>query len=432
MSEQTFPDNNEMLNLQSVSKKFCRGLRRSLLYGSADIAKTFLGIRYNTAKLRPKEFWALQDISFQMKPGEALGVIGGNGAGKSTLLRLISGIFSPDKGRIAVRGRVGTLIALGAGFHPYLSGRENILLNGAVLGMSRDEIASRTDEIIDFAGIGEFIDAPVSTYSSGMRVRLGFSIAINSSPDILIIDEVLAVGDLDFMKKSYARMENLVKNDGVTAVVVSHNMATIQRLCARTLVLDKGKSVFLGDTSTAISCYYERVLGKPLDEDDTTNAKLIHHKECSLDIKVEDFQIMGENGLPADQLISGKPAEFVVEIKNKLPKAAAMPTINILILNVHLTDLYVLLELPISASKEKKIFDKRANISCKVPYLGLAPGLYKIIVKIGDKKDGVYDSVIVARELKVSWPKDASDARLSLHDDFKFVMPAQWKFLDYE
>jgi len=158
MPEQTFPDNNEMLRLQSVSKKFCRGLRRSLLYGSADIAKTFLGIRYNTANLRPKEFWALQDISFQMKPGEALGVIGGNGAGKSTLLRLISGIFSPDKGRIAVRGRVGTLIALGAGFHPYLSGRENILLNGAVLGMSREEIACRTEEIIDFAGIRECFD----------------------------------------------------------------------------------------------------------------------------------------------------------------------------------------------------------------------------------------------------------------------------------
>ncbi len=432
MPEQIFTDNNEMLSLQSVSKKFCRGLRRSLLYGSADIAKTFLGIRYNTAKLRPKEFWALQDISFQMKPGEALGVIGGNGAGKSTLLRLISGIFSPDKGRIAVRGRVGTLIALGAGFHPYLSGRENILLNGAVLGMSREEIASRTDEIIDFAGIDEFIDAPVSTYSSGMRVRLGFSIAINSSPDILIIDEVLAVGDLDFMKKSYARMEYLIKNNGITAVVVSHNMATIQHLCARTLVLNKGNSIFIGDTAGAISCYYETVLGKPLDEDAAPNVKLIHHKECSLDIKVEDFQILGENGLPADQLTAGKPAEFVIQIQNKLQKPAAMPTINILILNVHLTDLYVLLELPISAGKEKQLFDKRVSISCKLAYLGLAPGLYKIIVKIGDKKDGVYDSAIVARELKISWPKDTSDARLSLHDDFKFIMPAQWKLLDYE
>ncbi len=419
-----------MLCLQTVGKKFCRGLRRSLLYGSADIAKTFLGIRYNTENLRPKEFWALQDISFKMKQCEALGVIGGNGAGKSTMLRLISGIFSPDKGRIAVRGRIGTLIALGAGFHPYLSGRENILLNGAVLGMSREEIAGRTDEIIDFAGIGEFIDAPVSTYSSGMRVRLGFSIAINSSPDILIIDEVLAVGDLDFMKKSYARMEKLIKNNGVTAVVVSHNMATIQRLCARTLVLEKGKSVFLGDTSAAISCYYERVLGKPPDEDAAPSSKLIHHKECSLDIKVEDFQIFGENGLPADHLTAGKPAEFIVQLQNKLPKPAAMPTINILILNVHLTDLYVLLELPISASKEKNLIDKRASVSCKLPYMGLAPGRYKIIVKIGDKKDGVYDSAIVARELKITWPKDASDERLSLHDDFKYVMQAQWRFLD--
>jgi len=225
-------------------------------------------------------------------------------------------------------------------------------------------------------------------------------------------------------------MENLIKNKGVTAVVVSHNMATIQRLCARTLVLDKGKAVFLGDTSIAISCYYERVLGQTLTEDAAPNDKLIHHKECSLDIKVKDFYILGENGLPAEHLTVGKPAEFVVQIENKLAKPAEMPTINILILNVHLTELYTLLELPPSLGKEKNLIDKRENISCKLPYLGLTPGRYKIIVKIGDKKDGVYDSAIVSRELKISWPKDTSEARLSLHDDFKFVMPAHWRFLD--
>lgn len=430
MQESMFCKSSDMLVLEAVSKKFCRGLRRSLLYGSADIIRTILGIRYDTIKLRLQEFWALHNISFQMKQGEALGVIGGNGAGKSTLLRLISGILTPDQGKIAISGRVGTLIALGAGFHPYLSGRENIILNGAILGMSREEIAERTDEIIDFAGIGEFIDAPVSTYSSGMRVRLGFSIAVNSSPDILIIDEVLAVGDIEFMRKSYARMQHLI-NKGVTAVVVSHNMATIQRLCARALVLDKGKSIFLGDTAGAISCYYETVLGKTSTEHNAESVKLIHHKECSLDIKVEDFQIMNENGLPVERLTAGKPAEFIVQILNKTGKQAAMPTVNILILNAQLTDLYTLLELPVSVSKEKKLSDNRARISCKLPYLGLAPGIYKIIVKIGDKNEGIYDSAIVDHELKVTWPQDeTTEARLSLYDDFKCVMPAQWRFLD--
>lgn len=419
-----------MLILEAVSKKFCRGLRRSLLYGSADITKTFLGISYDTTKLRRQEFWALQGISIQLKKGEALGVIGGNGAGKSTLLRLISGILTPDQGRIAVRGRVGTLIALGAGFHPYLTGRENILLNGAILGMTQEEISSRSNEIIEFAGIGEFIDAPVSTYSSGMRVRLGFSIAINSFPDILIIDEVLSVGDVHFMKKSYEQMEHLIKDHGVTTVVVSHNMATIQRLCPKTLVLDKGKAVFLGETSAAISCYYETVLGKKHEDVTITDARIIHHKECSLDLELDDFNILGENGLPTDHLATGRPAEFVVQIKNKLSKPLQMTTVSILILNAELTDLYALLELPLHLALKKGLIDERVKVSCRLPYMGLAPGCYKIIVKIGNQKDGVYDSAIVAAELRITRPAETLEARVSLHDDFKCFMPSQWSFLD--
>lgn len=171
------------LLIENLGKKFCRNLKRNLFYGSLDVAKTLLGIRFDAARLRRDEFWALEDINLNVRRGESIGIIGANGAGKSTLLRLISGILSPDKGRITVRGRVGTLIALGAGFHPHFSGRENIFLNGAILGMTTRELEERYDEIVRFADIGEFIEAPVSAYSSGMRVRLGFAIAIHSSPD---------------------------------------------------------------------------------------------------------------------------------------------------------------------------------------------------------------------------------------------------------
>jgi lipopolysaccharide transport system ATP-binding protein len=423
-------ENGEMLSLQSVGKKFCRSLRRSLWYGTVDIARTFVGSRYDTHGLRQKEFWALEDISLRLKRGEALGIIGGNGAGKSTLLRLVSGIFSPDKGRIAVRGRVGTLIALGAGFHPYLSGRENILLNGAILGMSGREIADRTREIIEFADIGEFIEAPVSTYSSGMRVRLGFSIAIHSSPDILIIDEVLSVGDAHFMKKSYERMAALIQDQGVTAMVVSHNMGTIQRLCPRTLVLEKGKALFLGETDAAIACYHEHVLGKPPEPGHTPVGGLIHHRDCSMEIQAEEVRVLDEDGTPTDTLVSGRPAELIVRIRNGLAESVRIPVVSILVLNLRLDDLYTLWELPLGVSEQRGLVKEEATLSCKLPYLGLAPGRYKLIIKVGNQTEGVYDSAIVAAELKVERAKEMQGVHDSLLTDCKCVMPAQWRFLD--
>ena len=197
-----------LVRVEGVSKRFCRDLKRSLWYGVQDASRDLLGRDSSEQPLRPDEFWAVNDVSFEVKHGECLGLIGRNGAGKTTLLKMLNGLIKPDRGRIEMRGRVGALIALGAGFNPILSGRENIYVNGSVLGLSRKEIDAKYDEIVDFADIGEFINAPVQSYSSGMQVRLGFAVAVAVQPQILLLDEVLAVGDVSFQAKCFNTLAN--------------------------------------------------------------------------------------------------------------------------------------------------------------------------------------------------------------------------------
>jgi lipopolysaccharide transport system ATP-binding protein len=251
-----------VLSVQGVSKKFCRNLKRSMLYGMRDLANNMLGRWPQGALsalpdgLRKDEFWALRDVSLDLRRGEALGVIGHNGCGKTTLLRLLTGIFPPDQGTIAIRGRIGALIALGAGFHPHMSGRENIYLNGAILGMSKGEIAEKYNKIVEFAGVGKFLEAPVSTYSSGMSARLGFSIAIHTSPDLLLVDEVLSVGDMAFQAKCSERMHDYARQGGAV-IFVSHNMNAVQGLCSRVLWMKQGKYHMEGESSRVISSYLE-------------------------------------------------------------------------------------------------------------------------------------------------------------------------------
>ncbi|MFT7204772.1 MAG: lipopolysaccharide transport system ATP-binding protein, partial [Algoriphagus sp.] len=199
-------------------------------------------------------FWALKDINFEVKQGEVLGIIGKNGAGKSTLLKILSQITEPTSGKIEIYGRVASLLEVGTGFHPELSGRENIYMNGTILGMTRREIDSKLDEIIDFSGVEKFIDTPVKFYSSGMKVRLGFSVAAHLEPEILIIDEVLAVGDFEFQKKCLGKMQD-VAGQGRTVLFVSHQMDAITRLCTRLLVLKNGEVEFVGKPSRGVKKY---------------------------------------------------------------------------------------------------------------------------------------------------------------------------------
>lgn len=245
---------DEILSVKAVSKKFCRNLRRSMLYGTLDLAKGCLGIPLQDDRLRPNEFWALKDVSLSLQRGETLGLIGANGSGKSTLLRLITGIYPPDAGEIAVRGKIGALISLGAGFNPHMTGQENIYVNGTILGMSRKEIDRKFDEIVSFAGLGEFLDAPVSSYSSGMTVRLGFSIAAHSDADLLIVDEVLSVGDLAFAIKCHRKMSEFRQNGGST-ILVSHSNQLIRNVCKTALWLEHGNVRGYGDVQKVCNDY---------------------------------------------------------------------------------------------------------------------------------------------------------------------------------
>lgn len=211
----------------------------------------------NEAKVASKEeFWALKDLNFEIKRGEAIGIIGRNGAGKSTLLKILSRITEPTLGRIEISGRVASLLEVGTGFHPELTGRENIYLNGAILGMSRAEIKKKFDEIVDFSGVEKFLDTPVKRYSSGMYVRLAFAVAAHLEPDILVVDEVLAVGDAEFQKKCLGKMEEVSKSGGRTVLFVSHNMGAVSALCKNAILLSKGQVEEAGDTGKVINKYF--------------------------------------------------------------------------------------------------------------------------------------------------------------------------------
>lgn len=251
---------DSILKVEQVYKKFTRTLKRSMFYGTSDLLWDMIGFPKDRTQLRPSEYWALRDVNFSLSRGETLGIIGRNGAGKSTVLRLIAGIYPPDAGKITVKGRVGALIALGAGFHPHLSGRENVYLNGTILGMSRSEIDRNFDSIVEFSELDKFIDAPISTYSSGMNVRLGFSIAVHSTPSLLIVDEVLAVGDLAFALKCYRKMEDYRKQGGST-LLVSHSNQLIRNVCKRAIWLDHGEIKMDGNVHEVCDAYEAAVLG---------------------------------------------------------------------------------------------------------------------------------------------------------------------------
>jgi lipopolysaccharide transport system ATP-binding protein len=281
-----------VVRVENVSKKFCRDLKKSLWYGIRDVAAEVLPVgRRRTAEVRNRtlrdgEFWAVDDISFELRRGECLGLIGHNGAGKTTLLKMLNGLIKPDTGRIEMRGRVGALIALGAGFNPLLTGRENIVVNGSVLGLSRDEIESRMDEIIDFAEVRQSIDAPVQSYSSGMQVRLGFAVASALEPDILIADEVLAVGDLRFRFKCYERI-NRLQASGVTIILVSHNVSDLLRTCDRGLLMSGGGVRCLGSIEEALRAYEEEGGGAPL----------AHSEESFVDgARISSMRLSAERG----------------------------------------------------------------------------------------------------------------------------------------
>ena len=280
-----------IIKVDNVSKKFCKDQKRSILYGIGDISRNIFGLKAQSEILRSEEFWALDNVSFELKRGETLGIIGPNGSGKTTLLKLIGGILMPDKGRIEIRGSVGTFVELGAGFHPLLTGRENIYINGAILGMSKREIDERFDAIVDFAGIGSFLDISLKYYSSGMYVRLGFAIAAYcGNTDILLIDEVLAVGDMEFILKSYQEMRKY-KEKGGTVIMVSHKLSAIKSFCKQVMWLEDGKVNKVGEAQKVCNLYETEIITNRREHFDMGGQKFNFDK----DIKISKVDFMNEN-----------------------------------------------------------------------------------------------------------------------------------------
>ncbi len=249
------PSADAGIDFEGVWKKFQTGERHDSLRDLIPaVAKRMMGKAPQRHELAANQFWALQDVSFQVRPGDVLGIIGRNGAGKSTILKTLTKIIPPTLGRAEVRGRVGALIEIAAGFHQDLTGRENVFLQGAIMGMPKALIRERFDEIVDFSGVSAFIDTPVKRYSSGMNARLGFAIAAHLSPDVLIIDEVLAVGDFDFQQRAFGRMRTLARS-GIPVVVVSHQLDRVAELCTNAILLERGRIRMAGNTSECIQEY---------------------------------------------------------------------------------------------------------------------------------------------------------------------------------
>lgn len=264
-------------------------------------------LRQRRTPMTREEFWALQDLSFVINQGDRVGVIGRNGAGKSTLLKILSRITAPTAGRIRLRGRVASLLEVGTGFHPELTGRENIFLNGSILGMERDEIVRKFDAIVDFAEIERFLDTPVKRYSSGMYVRLAFAIAAHLEPEILVVDEVLAVGDVRFQRKCLGKMKT-VGQDGRTVLFVSHQMGMISQLCNQAIFLESGKIVTQGETQTVIKTYLNSVSEQETNEFQATQ-KVQH------DLQIILARTVGMTGQPKTQFLDHEAITLICNLK---------------------------------------------------------------------------------------------------------------------
>jgi len=324
------------ISLESVGKRYRLGVG----YGAAEgmLSKRLehalrapmrrLGGR--SAKSSPdpaaEDFWALRDVSFEVEPGAVLGLIGGNGAGKSTLLKLLANITLPTTGKITVRGQVGTLLEVGTGFHPELTGRENVYLNGAVLGMRRSEVAERFDQIVEFSGISEFLDTPVKRYSSGMHVRLGFAVAAHLEPEVLLVDEVLAVGDTEFQRKCLGRIDDVARA-GRTVVFVSHNLSAVQRLCDRTVWLDEGTVVEDGPTQAVVASYLKRIGPRQVGgEADVSEAQA---RVGTGEARLTHVVLRGHGDSPTEQLHLGEPLSLAMTFEVGKPIEAVNVEVGI-------------------------------------------------------------------------------------------------------
>ncbi|MGX1023510.1 ABC transporter ATP-binding protein [Psychroflexus sp. MBR-150] len=320
--------------------------------------------------------WALRDINFEVEEGEVLGIIGKNGAGKSTLLKILSRVTLPTTGSIKTKGRIASLLEVGTGFHPELTGRENIYLNGAILGMTKAEIKAKEEEIIDFSGCAMYVDTPVKRYSSGMRVRLAFAVAAHLEPDILVVDEVLAVGDAEFQKKAVGKMKDISGTGGRTVLFVSHNMAAVKSLCTRGIVLENGTSVFEGTAEESVDYYLSK-------NDDELNHVFVNNLESKILKKAKLY-----NREKNKSFVIGEELNFLIELSKPLGQYR---------IDLGLYDDSDEKITNLSTDYSKNTLDKSDMINCIVKNNSLAPGKYKVNIAILDKSEAIefYENIII-------------------------------------
>jgi ABC-type polysaccharide/polyol phosphate transport system ATPase subunit len=358
-----------ILEIQSISKIFNihheGGSYLSLRDKLTQLAK------FKSSKKSDEKFWALKDVSFNVMPGESIGIIGKNGAGKSTLLKILSKITPPTQGKIVCRGRIGSLLEVGTGFHPELTGRENVYLNGSILGMRKKEIDLRFDEIVDFAGTEKFLDTPLKHYSSGMQLRLAFAVAAFLEPEILVIDEVLAVGDAEFQKKCIGKMEDVSKT-GRTIIFVSHNMSVVESLCNKSIFLKNGQLYSIGPSSNVIQQYMNSMEGNLLGN---TGAILLGAEKTLR--KIEVFC----DGRNSNTAYMGCRLEIRVHFKTSL--ALEAPLLGIILKDSQ--------NIPIIGVNNKHYLGNLAShpvsegsISIIIPYLTLFEGIYYVDIHFGN------------------------------------------------
>ncbi|HVY77832.1 MAG TPA: ABC transporter ATP-binding protein [Solirubrobacterales bacterium] len=369
---------NVAIEAKELGKSYRLGLGArgydTLREGMVNAVRRSLGRFGRRREQRPEDeelqlLWALRDVSLTIRSGEVVGLIGHNGAGKSTLLKILSRIVEPSTGYVDVTGRAGSLLEVGTGFHPELTGRENIFLNGAVLGMRRAEIRARFDEIVAFADIERFLDTPVKRYSSGMSVRLAFAVAAHLEPEILLVDEVLAVGDAAFQRKSLAKMSE-VAQEGRTVVFVSHNLAVIQALCQRGVLLEQGKVIADAPIAEAIDGYL-RTLERSAADDLTERSD--YDSRSWGEILVRRVAVQDARSGQLDVAVGGRPAKVVLELTGVLP----MTECQITIVN-SLGQPVATLDSEVSAPSDVRDPELGPRIECEIEDLPLIPGRYRI------------------------------------------------------
>lgn len=350
-----------ILEIKSISKKFRIRHENQPYLSLRDSLVDFFKPKTEDQKSKTETFWALKDVSFDVYPGESIGIIGKNGAGKSTLLKILSKITPPTEGKIISRGRIASLLEVGTGFHPELSGRENIFLNGSILGMKRKEILKKFDEIVDFSGVEKFLDTPLKHYSSGMQLRLAFAVAAFLEPEILLIDEVLAVGDAEFQRKCLGKMEDVTKREGRTVLFVSHNMGMVGQLCKKSLCLNKGCIVFEGKTDTVIDYYLNQ-----------NNSKVVRIKGSDQNKGNKFMLIYLTDSQLADKIEYKFDEEIIVGVELHLPEFSKDLELAMRLVNKHGSAVFTIHE------KLDKYYKKNNTIKLNIiiPSKFITPGRY--------------------------------------------------------